>query len=157
MTNVCPRCRSKELEVNPISAGAKCHLCGWQGHVADCLAVTSDGMIIEKVMEGMVRRLSGKVAQGLTVGIIEFAREYQIRIRREDLQRILAKIVALCLRSLHDELLALAPKNLQEKVRATNMILAADEVARDTTPAPVEEPEEGALVARGVIDTGEVT
>lgn len=145
MKNVCPRCRSQELEENPIALTAKCLLCGWQGPSADCLAVTRDGMIIEKVMERMVHRLSSYVGRGVAKGILEFAQEYSIRVRKEDLQRITVKIVTLVLKTLHEELLALAPKNLKDKVEATNILLA-------DPPAPVELPMLMKEIHDGVIE-----
>ena len=124
ITNVCPRCRSKDIEESLIQLTAKCKLCGWNGPIADCLAVTQDGMIIEKVMERMVHRLTRYVGTSLAQGIVDFCREYGIRIRPADLQRVAVKIVTMTLRTLMDELMALAPKSLQEKVSATNTLLA---------------------------------
>jgi len=133
MTNVCPRCRSKDIEISQVMASAKCKLCNWQGPVADCLAVTRDGMVLEKVMERMVHRLSTHVGRGLARGVIDFSQEYGIRIRQQDLHKIVVKIVLLCLKTLHEELMALAPKSLKDKAEATSQLIAADDV---TTPEP---------------------
>lgn len=127
MKNVCPRCRSLDLDENPISMTAKCKLCNWQGPSADCLAVTHDGMIIEKVMERMVHRLTHYVGRYVAKGILEFAQEYSIRVRPADLQRITVKIVTMVMRTLHEEIMALAPKSLKDKVEATSTLLAEPE------------------------------
>jgi len=116
-------------------------VCGRKGHVSDCLAVLHDGFVLEKVMERMVRRLSQYVGEGMVLGVRKFCSEYSITLRPADEQRVLSRVLGTCMRVLFDELAALAPRNLKNKIESTNKLLAEDRVVEQECQAPPADPE----------------